>query len=211
MAVRSFVVKRTFVRYSQGMPTRPSARADVLAVAADRASIEGLEGLTIGSLAADLGMSKSGVVGLFGSKTDLQVATLRAASERFQREVVDSVHAEPGVERLRQLAHRWLDHVAAAYAGGCFFIAAAADLDGRPGAARDVLVALETAWIAALSAEAKLAVRLGELPRDTDPDQLAFELFATLLAANFWNQLLDDTGGLDRARVAIDRLTEPGA
>src|SRR6516225_554764 len=89
-------------------PIRPSARPDVLSHAADRASMEGLEGLTIGGLASSLGMSKSGVVGLFGSKADLQVATLRAAGERFQREVIDKVRAEPGIARLRELLHLWL-------------------------------------------------------------------------------------------------------
>lgn len=184
-------------------PPRRSARAEVLSAALDVASVEGLEGLTIGHLAATVAMSKSGVAGLFGSKADLQVATLQAASERFQRDVIDTVDAEPGLSRLRQLLHRWLDHIATAYPGGCFFSAAATELDGRPGPARDVLVVLERSWIKTLASEARLAVRLGELPEATDPDQLAFELFGVLLAANFWNQLLDDAGGLDRARDAI--------
>lgn len=177
----------------------------MLSAAADGASIEGLEGLSIGRLASTLAMSKSGVVGLFGSKADLQVATLRAASERFQREVIDAVDDEPGVERLRHLLHRWLDHIADAYPGGCLFSAAATELDGRPGPARDVLVALERQWIKTLTSEARLAIRLGELPDSTDPAQLAFELFGVLLAANFWNQLLEDPTGLERARDAIDR------
>lgn len=189
--------------------TRPSPRAHVLSTAADRASVEGLEGLSIGRLALALEMSKSGVAGLFGSKADLQVATLRAAADRFQREVVDAVDAEPGVERLRQLLHRWLDHIASAYTGGCLFSAAATELDGRPGPARDVLVELEHRWIETLEAEARLAVRLGELPDSIDPGQLAFELFGVLLAANFWNQLLGDATGLERARHAIDHWLQP--
>ncbi len=188
---------------------RRSARTEVLAAAVDRASVEGLDGLTMGRLASTVEMSKSGVAGLFGSKAELQVAMLRAASERFQRDVVDAVDAEPGLPRLRQLLHRWLDHIATAYAGGCFFSAAATELDGRPGPARDVLVGLERSWIKALASEVRLAVRLGELPDSTDPDQLAFELFGMLLAANFWNQLLEDAGGLDRARDAIARRLPP--
>lgn len=199
------------MRYGSAVPTtRPSKRDDLLRLATDRASVDGLEGLTIGRLAADAGMSKSGVAGLFGSKADLQVATVRAAAARFDDEVVAAVTEEPGVARLRAIVHRWLEHVADAYSGGCVFIAAATDIDGHPGPARDVLAEIERAWVATLAAEAKLAIRLGELPRRTDPDQLAFELFGLLMAANFWNQLFDDPGGLDRARLAADRLLDGG-
>lgn len=189
---------------------RPSKREELLEIATDRASVDGLEGLTIGRLASDAGMSKSGVAGLFGSKSDLQVATVRAAAARFEREVVGVVDAEAGAARLRALVHRWLDHIGDAYSGGCVFIAAATDVDGHPGPARDALAEIERSWIDALAAEAKLAVRLGELPASTDPDQIAFELFGLLMAANFWNQLFDDAGGLDRARGAVDRLLQTG-
>lgn len=190
---------------------RPNARRTVLAAAADRASVEGLEGLTIGTLAAGVGMSKSGVAGLFASKADLQVATLQAAAERFQAEVIDGADAEPGVARLRQWLDRWLDHIAGAYPGGCLFSSAATELDGRPGQARDVLAGVEARWIDVLASEARLAVRLGELPPSTDPQQLAFELFGALLAANFWAQLLGDAAAYDRARMAIDGRLAGGA
>jgi AcrR family transcriptional regulator len=186
-------------------PGRASARPDVLAKAAARASTEGLEGLTIGRLAASLGMSKSGVVGLFGSKADLQVATLRSAGDRFQREVIDKARAEPGVARLRELLHLWLNHITTAYPGGCFFSAAAAELDDRPGPARDELIALERRWIAHLESEARLAIRLGELPKSLNPHQLVFELFSVLLGFNFWNRLLGDPDAVSRAHQAIDR------
>jgi hypothetical protein len=88
---------------------------------------------------------------------------------------------------------------------------AAADLDDRPGPARDVLVEVEREWIKTLTAECRLAVRLDELPDTTDPEQLCFELFGVLLAANFWNQLLGERAGLDRAHRAIDdRLASDG-
>ena len=177
----------------------------MLSTAADRASIEGLEGLTIGRLAETVDMSKSGVAGLFGSKAELQVATVGLAAERFQRAVIEGADAEPGVERLRQLLHRWVDFVADAYPGGCFFAAAATELDSRPGPARDLLVDVERRWIGLLEKEVRLAVRLGELPAATDPRQLVFELFGVLLAANFWNKLLEDAGGLQAAHEAIDR------
>jgi AcrR family transcriptional regulator len=186
-------------------PGRASARSDVLSQAAARASTEGLEGLTIGRLAASLGMSKSGVVGLFGSKADLQVATLRSAGDRFQREVIDKARAEPGVARLRELLHLWLTHITTAYPGGCFFSAAAAELDDRPGPARNELIALERRWIAHLESEARLAIRLGELPKSLNPKQLVFELFSVLLAFNFWNRLLGDPDAVGRAHHAIER------
>ncbi len=185
---------------------RSSKRQELLEIAADRASVDGLEGLTIGSLASAAGMSKSGVAGLFGNKADLQVATVRAAAARFEREVVGAVDVEAGVARLRALVRQWIEHIGDAYSGGCVFIAAATDVDGHPGPARNALAEIERSWIGTLAAEAKLAVRLGELPASTDPDQLAFELFGLLMAANFWNQLFDDAGGLDRARIAVDRL-----
>ena len=192
------------------LPARASARSDVLAQAATRASTEGVEGLTIGRLAASLGMSKSGVVGLFGSKADLQVATLRSAGDRFQREVIDKARAEPGVARLQELLHLWLTYITTAYPGGCLFSAAAAELDDRPGPARDELVALERRWIAHLESEARLAIRLGELPRSLDPRQLVFELFSVLLGANFWNRLLADPDAVTRADNAIDRVLGSG-
>jgi AcrR family transcriptional regulator len=181
----------------------------VLATAAERASTEGLEGVTIGHLASLLAMSKSGVVELFGSKANLQAATVQSASERFQREVIDAVTAEPGLGRLSELLDRWLEHVATAYPGGCFFAAAATELDGRPGPARDLLETIERRWIGLLESEARLAVRLRELPASTDPAQLAFELFGLLLAANFWNQLLGEASGLQLARQAIAARLAP--
>jgi len=170
----------------------------------DLASVEGLEGLSIGRLASALGMSKSGVIGHFASKQDLQLSTVESARERFEAEVMAGVEAEPGLARLEALVESWIAHVEGeAFAGGCFFWAASAEFDGRPGAVRDRIAELTRSWLDQISAEARLAQRLGELRPDEDPAQVAFELHAFVQEANWANQLLEAPDAFARARAAV--------
>ncbi|HEX8188504.1 MAG TPA: helix-turn-helix domain-containing protein, partial [Pyrinomonadaceae bacterium] len=119
-------------------------RQAILEAAVDIASEEGLEGLTIGRLAAELSMSKSGLFAHFGSKEELQLATVEAARDVFVREVVRPAFGAPrGLARLWQLCDVWLGYVRReVFRGGCFFAAAAAEFDGRPGAVRDRVAAI---------------------------------------------------------------------
>src|SRR3954470_16050625 len=135
------------------------------------ASIEGLEGLTIGRLATDLDMSKAGVLGHFGTKEDLQLAALDGAAAVYRREIWDRAQAVPaGRKRLLAIADAWLDYLGRdVFPGGCFVTAASCEFDDRPGRVRDAVAAAHARWLKVLTAEARTAIRNGELPRGTDP------------------------------------------
>jgi AcrR family transcriptional regulator len=176
-------------------------RGAILQRAVDLASTEGLEGLTIGRLASDLGMSKSGLFGHFGSKEDLQLATIEHAASRFVDEVVLPAYRQPeGPRRLRALCQGYLDHLGGeVFPGGCFWAAAAAEFDGRPGPVRDAIRQGMEAWLGELERQARAAGA-------KDARQLAFELHAVALGANFAFQLFGDRRTFTRARRAVQRL-----
>lgn len=183
-------------------------RQDILGQAVALASAYGLEGLTIGSLAERLGMSKSGLFAHFGSKEDLQLATLRNARERFERVVFGPALAAPrGLPRLRELFGRWL-----AWSddpdlpGGCVIIGATAEYDDRPGPVRDELVRSQRDLRRALARAVELAVSEGHFRPDTDADQFAFELFAIVFAAHHDRRLLRDPAVVQRASAAFEAL-----
>jgi AcrR family transcriptional regulator len=172
------------------------------------ASVEGLEGLTIGRLAADLNMSKAGVFGHFGTKETLQLVTLEVAVDKFRRRVPAQVMgAKPGIERLTRAFGEWIDYMTADEAhGGCFLTSVATEYDGRPGPVRDAVLAALSSWSDYVGAELRTAVDAGDLPPDTDIDQLAFELNGIALATDQATQLHRDSSAPTRALRAIDRL-----
>jgi AcrR family transcriptional regulator len=181
-------------------------RASILATAADVASVEGLEGLTIGRLAARLGMSKSGLFAHFGSKEELQLATIEAAGARFADRVVrPSRTMPPGRARLDAVVGAWLDYFRAdEFPGGCFFATAWTEFASRPaGPVRDALCDAHARWRAFLRDEVAGAQRAGELDPAADPDQVAFELDALCTAANDEFQLHRDPAAFERARAAV--------
>ena len=165
------------------------------------ASTEGLEGLTIGRLADDVGMSKSGLIGHFQTKEGLQVAALEQAGEVFRREVVEPARAHPpGAERLQAIAENWVSYLERrVFPGGCFFAAATMEYDDRPGPVRDRLDAGQRAWQSYIARQAELAGH-------DDPRQVAFEMYALILGTNATYQLQGDADVFDRARASIERL-----
>jgi AcrR family transcriptional regulator len=174
-------------------------REAILDRAVDLASVEGLEGLTIGRLAAELQMSKSGLFAHFGSKQDLQLATIAAAAARFRATVVDPALELPeGAPRLRALTERYLDQVDTS-SGGCFWAATSAEYDDRPGPVRDAIVASLDAWLAALERQARVA----GLER---PERLAFEIYSLVMGANARYRLSGDKRVFGYAREAIEQL-----
>jgi AcrR family transcriptional regulator len=181
-------------------------REQILRAAMDTASVKGLSGLSIGDLADQLGMSKSGLFRHFGAKEELQLAAIEAALAVFEREVVTpAMAAPPGRDRLRALIHEWVGYVERdVFPGGCFFSSASADVDGRPGVVRDRIADVGRSAIEAIIGEIDVAKRLGQLRNDTDARQLAFELHAHAMEANWSRQLLEDADAGDRARTAID-------
>lgn len=179
-------------------------RAAVLAHAVGIASVEGLDALSIGRLAGDLAISKSGVFARFGAKEELQLATIEAAEEIFTEEVVHPALAvPPGVRRLRALCAEWLRYSRErVFPGGCFFVAVGATRSGR---LRDALVARQRTWTTLLERTAEDARLLGELTGDAV--LLAFELEGLLVAANV-RSLLGDERAYALAESAIEaRLT----
>jgi AcrR family transcriptional regulator len=174
-------------------------RAAILDRAVDLASVEGLEGLTIGRLATDLGMSKSGLFRHFGSKQDLQLATVAAAGSRFVAMVIEPALDVPdGAPRLRAMAERYFDYIES-FPGGCFWGATMSEYDDRPGPVRDAIAASMDAWMAELTRQSKAA-------GIADPDRYAFELYAVVMAANSRHRLSGDPHVFDLARAALARL-----
>jgi AcrR family transcriptional regulator len=182
-------------------------RAEVLDAAVRRASVDGLEGLTIGRLAGELSMSKSGLHGLFGSKEDLQVATFEKAVEEFTREVwLPVAGREPGLPRLLALIDRWIGyHRRPALPGGCFVTTATIEFDARPGPLRDAVSRARRRMHGALADDLRTAVDAGDLPDGTDPADTAFALYALASAASQAIQL-EERGASARARRCMRAL-----
>lgn len=183
-------------------------RSTIVERAVTVASTDGLEGLTIGRLADQVGMSKSGLIGHFGTRERLQLAALEGAVARFTREVWEPVAGDPpGLVRLHALCASWLSHVRrGVFPGGCFLSAASLEFDDRPGPVRDEIASSMKRWLWLLGHDAELARDAGELPESVDPRQVAFELNAAFMAANWASRLLHDEEALDRAQTTIDRL-----
>ena len=180
-------------------------RAAILETAVNIASVEGLEGLTIGRLASSVSMSKSGLFGHFGSKEDLQLATVAAAREIFIREVIAPALKVPrGLQRLWALCDGWLDYMEReVFPGGCFFVSTSTQFGHRPGPVKDAIVASIREWLNYLIVAAQMAQSQNEITISTDPAQLVFELHGLYMGANWEYQLFADKAVGDRARLAI--------
>jgi AcrR family transcriptional regulator len=195
------------------MPRRSEAavaetRAAVTRTAVERASVEGLEGLSIGGLADEAEMRKSSVFSLFGSKEELQLATLDAAAEQFVVQVWDRAAGEPqGLPRLLAICDSWLEyHRREVMPGGCFLTTATIEYDARPGPLRDATATTMRRWLDALEREAVIAIEAGELPADADPADVAFGLNALAAAASYGFQLWRDPEVFTRARRSMRRV-----
>ncbi len=191
------------IGYQQQRAAR--TRADILNRAVDIASAEGLEGVSIRRLAAELTMSKTGVFAHFGSKEELQLATVDMARDIFLAQVFEPALKSPrGVSRLSALLNAWLSCVERnVFPGGCFFAAASVEFDSRPGKVRDKIAELAKAWLLGLEDEVREAKRLKQLAKKADPRQLVFELHAYVQEANWAFKLYDDKASFARARSAI--------
>ena len=183
------------------------SRQAILTAATELATVEGLDGLSIARLAEHAGMSKSGLFAHFRSKEDLQVATIDAAAEMFHREVTQPGLAAPaGLRRVRSLCEAFLAYLERAiFPGGCFFVAAAAELDDKPGPVRDHLRMVYSRILEGLAGIIREAQDLGEIDASEDVPQLTFELDSLMLGANFAYVFFGDPTALDRARLAIEQ------
>ena len=189
------------------------SRRAILLAAARLATTEGLDGLTIGRLADETGMSKSGLFAHFGSKEELQLATIGMAQEIFDEDVLAPALASEGRARVEALCERFLSHVdRSVFPGGCFFASAAAELDTRPGRVRDRVVGVQRAWTELIEDALREAQDRGEIARDADRAQLGFEVNALLAEANGLFVLYGESRYIDMARRGIaDRLDRAAA
>jgi AcrR family transcriptional regulator len=182
-------------------------RGTILRAAASLATVDGLEGLSIGNLAAAIGMSKSGLYAHFGTKLDLQLATVGEAERILAEEVVQpALAARPGLGQLAAVCEAFFSYVERrVFPGGCFFAATALELGARPGPVRDRVAAIQTDFTALVESFAVTALKQGELPAGEDPAWLAFELHSILLGADTKFVLSDDPAVLDLARRVVRR------
>jgi AcrR family transcriptional regulator len=177
-----------------------ATRSAILEHAVELASREGLEGLTIGRLASELKMSKSGLFAHFGSKQDLQLATIEAAGRRFYDAVIEPAASAPeGAPRLCAYCERYMQTLKGElFSGGCFWAAVSAEFDDRPGPVREAIQQTVRAWLGELERQAQIA-------GVEDPQGLAFEIYALGLGANTFTRLLDDRSAVTRAQEAVGR------
>jgi AcrR family transcriptional regulator len=186
---------------SKGEETRQA----ILARAFELAAIAGVTGLTIGRLAEETGLSKSGLFAHFGSKEALEVAVVEEASRQFVQAVMVPALRQPrGEPRLRELFDRWLEW--GQRPGGCFFVGVSAELDDRPGPARDALVRALKDWVDELAKAVRIAINEGHLRSDVDPDQFAFELYSVMLGMHTFHRFLRDPVALERSSAAFEHL-----
>ena len=186
--------------------TGERSRARIVQQASRLATVEGLEGLSIGRLAEATGLPKSSVHALFGSKQELQLATISAARDSFIIEVVGPAltSAEPGLERLVTLCEGYLSYVERrVFPGGCFFVATSAEVGGQAGRVHDEVARVQQQWRDLLAREARAAAENHELPDGTDDAQLAFELGVILAGTDIVSVLHDDLEAISRARTAV--------
>src|SRR3954452_21567529 len=157
-----------------------ASRDRAVGAAVDLASVEGLERITIGRLAAELAMSKSGLIGRFGDKEALQRAVLAAAVERFTEAVwLPVARVAPGLPRLEAIVDAWIGHLRdGVFPGGCFVTTASVEYDARPGALRDDAAVAVRRWLPGLEGAARRALEAGDLAAGRDPADLALELHA---------------------------------
>jgi AcrR family transcriptional regulator len=187
---------------SKGAATRDS----IIERAVSIVRKEGFEGLSIGTIAESVGMSKSGVFAHFGSREDLQLAVLDAAAQRFTEQVfLPAIREKRGLTRLLAISHRWMKWLRSEQ-GGCPMVSAAIEYDDRPGAIRERVIFYQTKLRKELSRAIAMAMETKELRADTDPEQLAFEIFGVELAMRHDSRLFGFDEAIVRSERALERL-----
>ena len=184
-----------------------ATRAAILESALESASAHGLEGLTIGSLAEQIGMSKSGVFSHFGSREELQIAVIKLYHHRFEQEIFyPSLQEARGLPRLKSMFRLWIHRVSQEIALGCIYISGAIEYDDRQGIIRDELVKMVTAWQDALKRAVLQAVELQHLQKSTNPEQLIYEIHGIILSLHHDIRFLKKPNSLQYANIAFERM-----
>ena len=181
-------------------------KLNVLEAGLDMASQLGLECVTIGNLAKETNLSKSGLFAHFQSKENLQIEILNHAARVFSEGVIiPALKTKAGIPRIRALVDNWIQWTSE-LTGGCIFVSASADFSDRPGRVRDVLLNQQKEWIDCLKRIAQSAVEVGDFRKDIDDDQFAFDLYSLLLGFHLYYNLLDDTETRKRQEAALTRI-----
>ena len=185
-----------------------TTRARIVETALRAASVDGLEGISLGKVAGDIWMSKSGLFAHFDSKEALQVDVIEAAAEKFAAVVVvPALSAPRGEPRLRALFEHWLKwEQNESLPGGCVFMHAVAELDDRPGPVRDALVRQQTMWLDTLAKAVRLTIDAGQFRRDVDPSLFAFQLYGIVVAYYHASRLFRDPAAKEHAERAFDAV-----
>ncbi|HEY9597485.1 MAG TPA: TetR/AcrR family transcriptional regulator [Cyanophyceae cyanobacterium] len=185
-----------------------TSRETILLTATKLATIKGLSGLSLGDLAAEVGMSKSGLYAHFKDKEELELAMIETAAVIFDQEVLQpAMNAHGGTERLRVVVDAYLSHLERkVFPGGCFFAAVAAELDTRPGLARDRVFKVVDGWLSLLRQCILEAQEIGEIDSFADVDQAVFEIEAMLLAGNFLFVMTNNLIHLSQARQGMENV-----
>jgi AcrR family transcriptional regulator len=195
-------VRSIFVVMKKGEETKMV----ILDAGLDMASQYGLEGVSIGSLANLINMSKSGLFAHFQSKENLQVEILKYAGRLFAEDViVPALKTKAGIPRIKALVKNWVsweDNLT----GGCIFVTASAEFSDRPGKVRDYLLEQQRDWIDSLLRIAQSAIEVGDFRKDVDCEQFAFDLYSLLLGFHLYDKLLDDSETKKRQEVALEQL-----
>ncbi len=194
--------------YYYAMRKGAATRQSILATAGKLASLVGIEGVTIGRLADDLRLSKSGLFAHFKSKEELQLQLLEFERARFVETVIEpAFRVPPGEGRVRAIFEHWLEWPKRSQLpGGCFFVAASFEFDDRPGPVRDRLAALQGEWVASLAKAAASAVKRGQFRASVDTDLFAHEMYGLMLSGHLAMRLLKDPAAADRTRRAFEEL-----
>ena len=184
-------------------------RVAILDAALHIACRDGLEGLTIGLLAEQMNMSKSGVFAHFGSREDLQIDVLKLYHPYFEQEIFyPSLLQKRGLARLESMFSLWIKRVSVEITSGCIYISGAVEYDDRPGAIRETLVWMVSTWQKALRRAVQQAIDTGNLKPETDPDQLVFEMYGLILALHHDARFLKKPGSMARAQFSFNRLID---
>ena len=188
-------------------PKGQQTKAAIVDAALQMASQMGLEGLSIGAVAAIMHMSKSGVFAHFGAREELQISVVREYFHRFEQEVFYPALEQPrGLARVEALFANWMKRVAVEIQSGCIFISGAVAFDDRPGPVRDALASSVNTWLAAMRRAVLQAREQGELQADADSDQMAFEIHGLILALHYEARFLNNPGSIARAHAGFAHI-----
>jgi AcrR family transcriptional regulator len=185
------------------------AREEILNRAIEIASVEGLEGLSLGVLAKDLGRSKSGLFAHFANKEALQLEVLETASQKLTDQVLRPSLKQPrGAARLKALMSNWgrWAREESRMPGGCVFVSASVELDDKPGPVRDRLVEIQRAWLDSMRRVIETGVAEGDFRADLDPEQMAFEVYSVMLGSHHYYRLLGDEAVVKRVKTSFARI-----